>query len=122
MICTSECRISLLRIIKILSIVLMGLNRFLYFLVDLEIQQNLFLKFCTLCILRTRNQALVLEFEMWRHFDTKQKSFTLFNCVDYSDPKFLIFKTKKRHFFLRLEIDFFDPMLSRKTFATNSLK
>ena len=100
----------------------MGLNRFLYFLVDLEIQQNLFLKFCTLCILRTRNQALVLEFEMWRHFDTKQKSFTLFNCVDYSDPKFLIFKTKKRHFFLRLEIDFFDPMLSRKTFATNSLK
>ena len=24
-------------------------------------------------------------------------------------------------FFLRLEADFFDPMLSRKTFATNSL-
>ena len=26
------------------------------------------------------------------------------------------------YFFLKLEADFFDPMLSRKTFATNSLK
>ena len=44
-----------------------------------------------------------LEFEMWRHFDTEQKSFTLFDCVDcmvYPDPKFLIFKIKKwPHFF-----------------------
>ena len=23
-----------------------------------------------------------IEFEMWRHFDMKQKSFTLFDCVD----------------------------------------
>ena len=36
----------------------------------------------------------------------------------YPDPKLLIFKTKKwTHFFS--EADFFDPMLSRKTFATN---
>ena len=41
----------------------------------------------------------------------------------YPDPKFFIFKIKKwSHFFLRLEADFFDPMLSRKAFATNSLK
>ena len=42
--------------------------------------------------------ALVLEFEMWRHFDTKQKSFTLFDCVwlyGLPWPYFLIFKTKK---------------------------
>ena len=26
--------------------------------------------------------GLVLEFEMWRHFDATQKSFTLFDCVD----------------------------------------
>ena len=32
-------------------------------------------------------------------------------------------ETKKRsHFFLRLEANFFDTMLSRKAFATNSLK
>ena len=47
-----------------------------------------------------------------------------FDCMVYlGDPKFLICKTKIwPHFFLRLEADFFDPMLSRKTFATNSLK
>ena len=44
------------------------------------------------------------------------------DCMVYPDPKFLICKTKKwPHFFLRLEPDFFDPMLSRKTFATNPL-
>ena len=32
----------------------------------------------------------------------------VFNFMVYPDPKFLIFKTKKRpHFFLRLEADFF---------------
>ena len=45
------------------------------------------------------------------------------DCMVYPDSKFLIFRTKKHpRFFLSLEADFFDPMLSRKTFATNSLK
>ena len=40
---------------------------------------------------------LVLEFEMWEHFNTKQKSksFTLCDCMVYPDPKFLKCKTKK---------------------------
>ena len=47
----------------------------------------------------------------------------VFDLMVYHDPKFLILKTKRRpHFFLRLEADFFYPMLSRKAFATNSLK
>ena len=38
--------------------------------------------------------GLVLEFEMWRHFDTKQKSksFTLCDCIIYTEPKFLTSK------------------------------
>jgi hypothetical protein len=47
----------------------------------------------------------------------------VFDFMVYPDPKSMIFKTKKwPHFFLRLEADFYDPMLSRKAFATNSLK
>ena len=46
----------------------------------------------------------------------------VFDRMVYPDPKFLISKTKKQpHFFLRLEANFFDPMLSQKVFATNSL-
>ena len=46
------------------------------------------------------------------------------DCMVYPDPKFLIFKTKKcSHFFSEAGgWFFFTPMLSRKTFATNSLK
>ena len=41
----------------------------------------------------------------------------------YPDPKFLTLKTKKQpHFFSEVRGCFFDPMLSRKAFATNSLK
>ena len=37
--------------------------------------------------------------------------------------RFLKFKTKKQlHFFSEVEAAFLNPMLSRKTFATNSLK
>ena len=50
-------------------------------------------------------------------------SVIVFDFMVYPDPKSMIFKTKKwPHFFLRLEADFYDPMLSRKAFATNSLK
>ena len=71
---------------------------------------------------------MVLEFEMRRHFDIKKKSESLclimFDCMVNPNPKFLISKTKKQpHFFLRLKAGFFFyPMLSRKAFATNSLK
>ena len=42
------------------------------------------------------------------------------DCMVYPDSSCLIFETKKGpHFFLRLEVDFFDLMLSRKTFVTN---
>ena len=41
---------------------------------------------CILCNTRNNQKSspadLVLEFEMWRHFNTKQKSFTFFGCVD----------------------------------------
>ena len=41
----------------------------------------------------------------------------------YLDPYFLIFKTKKQpHSFSEVRGCFFDPMLSRKASATNSLK
>ena len=41
----------------------------------------------------------------------------------YFGPKFLISKTKNGLiYFSEDEADFFDPMLSRKAFATNSLK
>ena len=73
--------------------------------------------------------GLVLEFEMCKHFDIKQKSksFTLCDCVCdcmvYPDPKFLTCKTKiQPHFFLKLDADYFDPIFSRKKFATNSSK
>ena len=62
---------------------------------------------------------------MWKHFDTKQKSksSTLCDCIVYPDPKLLICKIKIwPHFFLRLEADFFDPMLSHKTFATKFIE
>ena len=40
----------------------------------------------------------------------------------YPEPKFLIFESKIASIiFLRMETDFFDPMLSRKAFTTNSL-
>ena len=61
-------------------------------------------------ILKSSPAALVLEFEMWWHFDTKQKSkpFTLYNCVwlcvidcmVYPDPKlFLCLKLNGLIFF-----------------------
>ena len=41
----------------------------------------------------------------------------------YPDPEFLGFKANDiLTFFLRLDSDFFDPILSCKTFETNSLK
>ena len=41
----------------------------------------------------------------------------------YPDPEFLGFKANDiLTFFLRLETDFFDPIISWKTFETNSLK
>ena len=48
----------------------------------------------------------------------------VFDYMVYPDPEFFIFKTKKTasFIFLSMEADFFDPMLPRKTFATNSLK
>ena len=48
----------------------------------------------------------------------------VFDFRVYPDPKFLMLKTKKMaSFFLRLEADYFYPkLLSRKAFATNSLK
>ena len=47
----------------------------------------------------------------------------VFECMVYSDPKFLIFKTKNGLiYFSEDEGYFFGPMLSRKAFATNSLK
>ena len=42
--------------------------------------------------------GLVLEFEMWKHFDTKQILFCAIvcDCMVYPDHKFLMCKTKKR--------------------------
>ena len=47
----------------------------------------------------------------------------VFDCVVCPDPNFLIFKTKKMATFItELEAALFDPMLTCKGFATNSLK
>ena len=62
---------------------------------------------------KSRIAGLVLEFEMWRHFDTKKETKIVYfvslcliviDRMVYPDPKFLIFITKKGLiFFLRLE-------------------
>ena len=74
---------------------------------------------------KSRPAGLVLEFEMWRHFDAKQKLLCLvaLDCMVYPLPKFLISKTEKWPQFVS-EVRgrvFFDHMLSCKAFATNSL-
>ena len=65
--------------------------------------------------LKSSPAGLVLEFAMWRHFDTKQLELIVSDCMDYPNPRFLKSKTKRRPhlLFLRLEADF--------AFATNSL-
>ena len=95
--------------------------------------------YITLCVLllHTRNQALhsrlgpiIRDVEAFGYKTEIKIIYFVPLCLIvwfmvYSNPKFLIFKTKKRPqlFFLRLEaVFFFDPMLSRKAFATNSLK
>ena len=52
------------------------------------------------------------------NFDIKSETINLtISC------NFLILKSKKQpYFFLGIEADFFDPLLSQKTFATNSMK
>ena len=68
--------------------------------------------------------GLVLEFEMWRHFDRKQKTeikivyfvqlcliaLIVCDCMVYRDTKFLIFKTKQAAKVSRVDRDI--PMSS----------
>ena len=70
---------------------------------------------CLILDLKSSPAGLVLEFAMWRHFDTKQLELIVSDCMDYPNPRFLKSKTKRRPhlLFLRLEADF--------AFATNSL-
>ena len=57
---------------------------------------------CSTLILQLHSSNISLEFEMWRHFDTKTEiKIIAFDRIVYPDPKFLISKAKKRlHFFL----------------------
>ena len=52
---------------------------------------------CSTLILQLHSSNISLEFEMWRHFDKKQKEIKIivFDRIVYPDLKFLISKTKK---------------------------